>query len=310
MHLGRIARSALIMMLTGAIFGLPAAFVYAHELKVINDQSYYPEGPLWVDGKLFYAEMSKDRIMLWDGTANAVFWRGAGCGPTTIAKSMAGFYIFCHIGNRIHEVSTIGRPIRTITVDDAGELIGNPNESVRDSVGGVYFTSSGVFSPYAPATGRVFYISPGGTVRKVADAIKYANGLVLTPRQDRLIVGAHLERRLLAFPVTSVGHLGPAQSFLDLNSVMNPERTAPWFLGPDGLLFDKEGNLYVCEYGGGRILIFDRSLKLHKEVSLPSPFVNAGSFGASDQILYVGAADSNSLDTLPGKVYEILRPLE
>lgn len=300
------------VVLLSLVTSLAAPPVSAEEQGFVNESSFYPEGPLWHAGKLYYAEMSMDRIMVWDGKANSVFWQGPECGPTTIARSMAGgFYIFCHMGNRIQEISALGFPVRTITRDMTGEPVGNPNESVSDSIGGVYFTSSGIFGPNAPPGGRVFYITPGGEVRKVASGIAYANGLALTRAQDRLIVGAHLERKLLAYPVTSAGHLGPAQPFLDLNPVMDaPGRAAPWFLGPDGLLFDKDSNLYVCEYGGGRVLIFDRSLKLRKELKLGSLYVNAATFGATEQVLYVGAADSNSEGKLPGKVYEIRRPLE
>lgn len=304
-------RVILLMMAALSAFGAGAA--QGESIRVINPQSFYPEGPHWADGTLYYAEMTQDRVMAWDGTANRQFWHGAGCGPTAVVKTGRGtFYVFCHGGNRAHEISAIGRVLRTIDKDDAGEAIGNPNEAISDGDGGVYFTSSGPFGPGAPALGRVFYIARDGAVRKVADRIHYANGLALTPDRQSLVVGAHLERKLWRFPVVAPGRLGERELFLDIDAALGPSPMKPaWHVGPDGLLFDPPGNLYVCEYGAGRILIFDKQRKLLKVIALPlSPFVNAASFGASTDVLYVGAADTNSVGQLPGKVYEITRPLE
>jgi gluconolactonase len=290
-----------------------AASAEAETIRVINPQSFYPEGPHWADGVLYYAEMTQDRVMAWDGSANRQFWHGAGCGPTAIVKTERGtFYVFCHGGHRAHEVSAIGRTLRTIEKDEAGEPIGNPNEAILDFDGGVYFTSSGPFGPGAPALGRVFYIARDGTVRKVADRIHYANGLALSADRRSLVVGAHLERKLWRFPVEAPGRLGERELFLDLDAALGPTPAKPaWYVGPDGLLFDPPGNLYVCEYGAGRILIFGKDRTLLKVIALPqSPFVNAASFGSAPDVLYVGAADTNAVGLLPGKVYEIIRPLE
>jgi sugar lactone lactonase YvrE len=285
----------------------------AQTIRVINPQSYYPEGPHWADGLLYYAEMTQDRVMIWDGTTNRVFWRGAGCGPTAVVKTARGtFYVFCHLGNRAHEVSAMGRTLRTIETDSAGEAIGNPNEAVLDGEGGVYFTSSGPFAPDAPSLGRVFYIASDGSFHKVADGIHYANGLTMTPDRKSVIVGAHLDRKLLRYRVEAPGRLGKAEVFLDIDAALGPSPHKPaWYVGPDGLMFDPPGNLYMCEYGAGRVLIFGKDRKLLKVIALPqSPFVNAASFGGSTDVIYVAAADTNTVGLLPGKVYEITRPLE
>lgn len=303
----RMLRWMVALLLAAAV---PAQ---AETVRVINPQSFYPEGPHWADGLLYYAEMTQDRVMVWDGTTNRSFWHATGCGPTAVVKTPRGtFYVFCHLGQRAYEVSAMGRTMRTIEADTAGEAIGNPNEAVLDGEGGVYFTSSGPFGPGAPALGRVFHIGADGTFRKVADHIHYANGLAMTPDRKSVVVGAHLERKLWRFPIVAPGRLGERELFLDLDKALGPSPSKPaWYVGPDGLLFDPPGNIYVCEYGAGRVLIFDKDRNLLKVIPLPqSPFVNAASFGATTDVLYVGAADTNSVGQLPGKVYEITRPLE
>ncbi len=285
----------------------------AETIRIINPDSFYPEGLHWADGLLYYTEMTKDRVMVWDGTTNRQFWQSPGCGPTAIVKNADGtFYIFCHIGNRAHAVSAIGRTTRTIEADASGELIGNPNEAVLDGSGGVYFTSSGPFAPGAPSLGRLFYIAPDGSFHKVADGIHYANGLAMTPDRKSVIAGAHLDRKILRFPVIAPGKLGKAEPFLDIDAALGPSPHKPaWYVGPDVLLFDGKGNLFVCEYGAGRVLVFSPDHKLLKVIGVPqSPFVNSVSFGKTTDVLYIGAADTNSVGDLPGKVYEVTKPLE
>jgi sugar lactone lactonase YvrE len=82
-----------------------------------------------------------------------------------------------------------------------------------------------------------------------------------------------------------------------------------WLVGPDVLAFDRAGNLFICEYGGGRVLVF-ADKKLIKAIAIPSRFVNSVAFGADFDHLFAAGADSNSDPALPGKVYEIRDPLK
>ncbi|MGE0420977.1 MAG: SMP-30/gluconolactonase/LRE family protein [Reyranellaceae bacterium] len=304
--------SRILRWLTAAAL-MVAVPAQAESIRIINGHSFYPEGLHWAGGLLYYTEMTKDRVMVWDGTTNRQFWRSPGCGPTAVVRNANGtFYIFCHMGNRAHEVSAIGRTTRTIEADVSGESIGNPNEAVLDGSGGVYFTSSGPFAPGAPPLGRLFYIAPDGSFHKVADGIRYANGLTMTPDRRSVLAGAHLDRKILRYPVIAPGKLGQAEPFLDIDAALGPSPHKPaWYVGPDVLLFDGRGNLYICEYGAGRVLVFSPDHRLIKVIGVPqSPFVNSISFGNTTDVLYIGAADTITGGDLPGKVYEVARPLE
>lgn len=305
-----MARAAVLALMCAWLAGLGHS-ARAEQLRVINGESFYPEGLAWIAGKLFYAEMPRDRIMAWDGTANRQVWTQPGCGPTAVAPSArATLYIFCHIGRRVVEAGFDGITLRQSSVDKDGAPIGNPNEAVSDGRGGVYFTVSGDFSPIAPAAGKVMYIDAKGAISKFADGIRYANGLTLADGGKSLLVGAHLERRILAYQVQADATLKPNGVYLDLQPYMGASvRSDAWLVGPDVLAFDRAGNLYVCEYGGGRVLIF-AGKTLVKSIAIPSRFVNSVAFGPQPDRVFVGAADSNRDPALPGKVYEIRDPLK
>lgn len=296
------------LALLPAFLALPAA---AEQIRVINDQSFYPEGLAWIGGKLYYAEMPRDRIMVWDGKENSVVWTQPGCGPTAVAVSpRATLYIFCHIGRRVIEAGFDGKTLRQTSVDKDGAPIGNPNEAVLDAKGGVYFTVSGDFSPNAPATGKLMYIDSKGVIAKLADGIHYANGLTLAEGGKAVLVGAHLDRQIIAYDVQANGTVKLRGLYLDLQPYMGATmRKDAWLVGPDVLAFDPTGNLFICEYGGGRVLVF-KGQTLVKSIALASRFVNSLAFGASPEVLYAAGADSNSDPALPGKVYEIRDPLK
>ena len=51
------------------------------ETVVVEPDANYPEGPLWYQGRLYFAEMTRDRIVVHKGAERGTFWRREGCGP-------------------------------------------------------------------------------------------------------------------------------------------------------------------------------------------------------------------------------------
>ena len=64
-----------------------ASAACAADMKVINDKAAFPEGPIFLDGKLYYVEYGGNTIDIWDGKTNTVLWKSDGCGPIVLKKS-------------------------------------------------------------------------------------------------------------------------------------------------------------------------------------------------------------------------------
>ncbi len=268
----------------------------------VNPASYYPEGPLWHAGRLYYAEMTRDRVMIWDGRANRVFWRDKDCGPTSVAPYGAGLLVLCHRGQRLVALSASGRPLAAFE----GPRTRNPNDSVADGAGGVYFTSSGEFDRRAPATGAVIHLAPDGRLRRLAAGIRYANGI--TRRGDHLYVSEHLGRRVLRFAIRSDGSLAGREIWFDLDRDAPKAPGAHPYAGPDGLEFDRRGNLYIAEYGAGRVLVVDPGGRLVKIIPVPGKFVTNLAFDADGRALYITAPDSITTPPYRGRVWRLSEP--
>ena len=58
-----------------------AAGAGADDIKVLNDDAHFAEGPIWYHGKLYYVEYDRSSVTTWDGAKNTIFWSKKGCGP-------------------------------------------------------------------------------------------------------------------------------------------------------------------------------------------------------------------------------------
>ena len=69
----------------------------------------YPEGLLWQAGRLFFTQMGADRVSLIEKSGVRDFWRGDGCGPTSLAVfGPHSYLVTCHLGREVAEISDAG----------------------------------------------------------------------------------------------------------------------------------------------------------------------------------------------------------
>lgn len=288
-----------------------AGLVPGGEAKTVNPDAYYPEGPLVDDGNLYYAEMTANRVTRWDGKENRVFWERPGCGPTSVARHpLGGFNILCHIGEYIVHVGRDGQTIGTTDEDAAGRHFQDPNASVNDRRGGVYFSSSGLFSPSAKSEGAVLYLDPEGSLHRMAEGIHYANGVAVSPDGTTLYVSEHLSRRILAYDIAGDGSLSGKRVFVALDDLVGEDRNRTWEIGPDGLAMDREGNLFAAEYGAGRVLVIDREGRLAATIPVPADdrYVTGIAFEAGEQRLFITAPGAER-PAMRGAVLSVPHPL-
>jgi len=239
------------MWRAGLLFCLAVAIAGPAWAGKLADASY-PEGALWLRGKLYYAEMGRDALVVSDLAATRTLWRRKGCGPVSVAPYGAGLIVLCHLAHDMVRISRAGETVEVVKTDSAGYRFLYPNASASDGEG-VYFSSSGHFDLEAPATGAVLYLDGAGKLVRVAEGIRYANGVAFDGARRRLFVSAHLARQVLVFAVTARGTLGESRVFFDLDAAAPRAADMYRLAGPDGLELDEDGNLFVAEYGAGRV---------------------------------------------------------
>jgi sugar lactone lactonase YvrE len=288
-----------------ASLALAATGAAAAEAKIVNAQSFYPEGPLWHAGKLYYVERTAQTVMTWDGKENRQIWRQEGCGPSGLVETAGGdLLVACYDANTIVRIDGNGQTLDTIPADGEGQPFLGPNDFARDAKGGIYVSASGAFDTAAAIRGRIYYIAPDGQIRAVAYLLHYPDGLALTDGGRTLLAAEHLAGRVLKFEVTDDGSLGNRKVFRRLQDIAPPPANADAYVGPGGLEVDAQGNVYICQYGAGRVLVTDRDGRLLRMIGVPDAYVTNLSFGADPAALYVTAVSDARIAPYPGAVYE------
>lgn len=263
----------------------------------------YPEGPLWVGQRLYYAEMGADRISTWENGRSAVFFQQEGCGPTAIAPYGQGYLVLCHIGHRIVAVDAQGAEVRRWDRDDTGEFLMDPNDCYADGRGGVYFSDPGLFSRRTTPHGKVMYLSADGHLRAVARPLWYPNGVYVDQAHNRLYVDEHMSGHVLTYAIEPNGDLDGPEVFVDIGDARRPRRydTPYEETGNDGLEMAANGDLYVAIYGEGRILRFNAHAQLTGMIEAPTRYLTNIAFNDEGGAAITGSFD-NDTPPFPGEV--------
>jgi gluconolactonase len=114
-----------------------------------------------------------------------------------------------------------------------------PNFSVFDREGNLYFSDSGEFKK---DDGLLFVLRPNGKIEQLLDRLSFPNGLSLSADERTLYVVQSTKNNVLAVPLPDTGAIGKPRVYAaGLSNV------------PDGVVLDREGNLYVTCYASHNV---------------------------------------------------------
>jgi gluconolactonase len=281
--------SKIIWCAVGIILAAKAA--WADEITIVSSV-LGPEGPLYVDGNLYYVGWVSNTLSKWDGKTTTVLNHTPGCGHNGLALTkQKTFLLACtEEHGAILELDMTGKQLRRWDADKNGKPFdGGINDIVVTANGGAYAT---VFGPYkdlpTSVVGKILYLAPGGEKWiEVAGDLNYANGVGVSPDQKSLYVSETVGNCILKFKINDDGSLSSRSNFALLN-LLTPNKVESWWLGPDSMKIDSKGNIYVAQWFGGKILkISPEGKLLHVfEIAAGDGTTNV-SFSEGEKELYV-----------------------
>ena len=275
----------------GTIFFAMA--VFAEEVTVISDV-LGPEGPLFIDGNLYYVGWVSNTLSKWDGKTSTVLNKTDGCGHNGLALTKNKTFLLACTNDpgAILELDLNGKQLHRWDTDSNGnKFVGGINDIVVTANGGAYAT---VFGPYADppvptfVIGKILYLAPGSEKWvEVANDLNYANGVGVSPDGKTLYVSQTVGNCVLKFTINNDGTLSNRANFALLNVLVPNKSQSPW-LGPDSMKIDSKGNIYVAQWFGGKILKISPDGKLLHvfEIAAGDGTTNVA-FGEGEKDLYV-----------------------
>jgi len=159
--------------------------------------------------------------------------------------------------------------VETICSEVGGRRLTSSNYPIIDRNGTIWCANSTFASPWQAALdgradGMLFRVFPDGRAEKMADGIRFANGLAFDADESHIYVCETTGCDVVRFRIRSNGTLGPAERYgpvlgepwpvdFDLSKLSDPSATVRLGL-TDGCGFDVEGNLWVTLVTANRII--------------------------------------------------------
>jgi gluconolactonase len=245
--------------------------------RAVTGFNKWTEGPVWIEGNLFFAEIPSNNIVKWaPGGDSSVFlhpsgyqesepYKGSEPGSNGMTVDAKGrLTVAGHARRNIFRLESMQSSAQITVLADSyqGKKLNSPNDLVYRSDGSLYFTDP----PYGLPTQKdddpikelqvngVFRI-PHASSQKAGSApdrnqlqlvikdLGRPNGIGFSPDEKFLYVSDSGKRIWMRYAVAADGSVSDGSVFCDASA--DKARG-----GPDGLKLDKQGNLYGAGPGG------------------------------------------------------------
>ena len=288
-----------------------ATVACAEEITVVSNL-LGPEGPLFVDGNLYYVGWVSNTLSKWDGKTTTVLNHTDGCGHNGLALTQRKTFLLACTDDpgAILELDMTGKQLRRWDTDRNGKkFVGGINDIVVTANDGAYAT---VFGPYGnppiptAVIGKILYLAPKSEKWvEVADDLNYANGIGVSPDGKTLYVSEMVGNCILKFTIIPDGSLSNRSNFALLNLLTKNKNNSPW-LGPDSMKIDSKGNIYVAQWFGGKVLKLSPEGKLLHvfEIASGDGTTNVA-FGEGEKELYVTVVKDPNDPQAKGSIVKI-----
>ncbi|MBO9670428.1 MAG: SMP-30/gluconolactonase/LRE family protein [Sphingobium sp.] len=271
----------------------------------------FTEGPMWKDGRLWFSDVSGDKLRAVDAAGKVEELlansgglpnppAGANIGSNGMVPDKDGTVLMAQMGARRIARVDAQHKVTPFLSDLNGKRLNSPNDLVFASDGSLWFTDPpfGLFNgmdkdpaKQLPYNGVFRYAN--GKLAAVITDLKLPNGIGFSPDSKILYVSDYGQNTVFAYDVAAGGALSNKRTL----AAFPPGGDG----GADGLKVDTAGNVWATGPGGIRIV--SPAGKVLGQIKLPEVAANLA-FAGDGHTLYITA--STSVYRLHTKVAGIL----
>lgn len=262
----------------------------------------FTEGPVWTaDERLICVSMSRGCILEIDQDRGiGKTCADTGGGPNGLCESADGSVWIAQSG-RFLEDKPAGRRVppgiqrwgADGTVEDfVMHGFDSPNDCAVGPDGRIWFTDPrGQGLEGDPEPGRICVVDIRSRRIDTTQAGLYPNGIAFGPGGSHLYVAETAGQRIVRYHVSADG-LSDTEEFARVDPVK-----------PDGMAFDREGNLYVAGPTTDEVIVLDQTGQALERIALGDSFPTNVCFGGKEMTtLFVTAAKGGRVLAVEGNV--------
>lgn len=224
-------------------------------MPIILDNLNFPEGPCFDSrGNIWLVE--KDAGNLVFVSENTYKRHTVDGAPNGIAIDKNDIVWFCDSKqNSIRTFDPVTQTTTTMVDNFEGNALKMPNDLTFDQNGNLLFTCPG--DSLADNTGYICCFTPEQKLFKIFEGMYYPNGLAFNSNQSHLFVAETGTKQIWKFDWDNKNRqLKERTLFAETGGTV----------GPDGIAFDEDDNLYAAVYGSGKIKVWDKNGALKEEI--------------------------------------------
>lgn len=136
-------------------------------------------------------------------------------------------------------------------------------------------------------TGKIWKVTKENGFELMEDNMGTANGIEVSPDGKKLYVNESVQRKIWVYDILNNGFVENKQEFISFDD-----------FGMDGMRFDGSGNLYVCRYGKGTVVVLSSSGKLVREIELIGKNPSNITFSNDFKKCYITMADRGNIEVV------------
>lgn len=259
---------------------------FTGNFEVVAENLNFPEGPSIYKDQLVFSSCYGGWIAsIKDGNLDTLLNYNNGLVNTNgTAFDKHGNLYICEYGKgSILRLSPDGKLITLVSEDHHGKRFNRPNDVAISHTGMIYFTDPKSYDPKIH-DGRLFRTDPNtGYTTWLIEGLQFPNGLCFSPDGETLYIGESVNKNILQI-TNGVGILDTLITLPGGNQ------------DPDGMDVDKEGNLYIAYFGGGKIFVVSPEGKILDILETPGKKPSNLEFGGEDmKTLFITECETNKI---------------
>lgn len=272
----------------------------SENFKVLGTGYGWSEGPAWDKqrGRLYFTDVPGNIAYSWDtqngietflspsGTDIAEGFREPGANGLLYLDD--GDLLLCNHGLRcVQKLNPASKKRSTLCESYQGKKFNSPNDVIKDKAGNIYFTDP----PYgldgldsSPLKeldfNGVYKLAANGDVTALITDMTFPNGVALSPDETTLYISQSDPKAPHLYALDLTNPQATKKRLVDFMPYMDDQNPGL----PDGMVIDKDGNIFVT--GPGGIYVVTRNGQILGRIKTGKASANC-TFGEDGKTLFI-----------------------